>query len=158
VIIHSGYDAEPHKIRALHSGADDYVVKGTGMKELLARAGASIRRSQSLARPTHTPLFEDAVLRVDFVSQRVSLRGRPLELTPTEFRLLETLVSAHGHTFSAEELVKTVWGPAYDTPGLVKWHIVRLRKKLGDDNRKPKLIVTRWGYGYAYERQERTTT
>ncbi len=153
VIVHSGTEAEKEKVLAFQSGADDYIVKGTGLRELIARASASLRRSRAAPDRTARRVFEDAALCIDFESQNVTLHGRLLGLTPIEYRLLSTLAAAPGWTFSAADLMQAVWGPEYQTSGLVKWHIMRLRKKIEEDYRKPGLIVTRWGFGYAYVKQ-----
>ncbi len=151
LIVHSGLAGEMGKVESLRVGADDYVVKGTSLRELIARARASIRRAggTTVALATQSP-YRDAVMTIDFSEQVVSIRGVPVQLTPIEYQLLSMLVANPGKTFRAVELLKEVWGPEYATAALVKWHIGRLRKKVELDPKTPDLIVTRWGYGYAY--------
>jgi DNA-binding response OmpR family regulator len=155
VIILSAVDDEAQKIHALAIGADDYVVKGAGMGELLARVAASLRRVQLSRAERSSSHYADAVLEVDFAKQAVSVGGRSIELTPIEFKLLSELVRHEGRPLSSNELLETVWGKGYETDSLVKWHISRLRRKLGAAMGRPEMdmIVTRRGYGYAYLEQ-----
>lgn len=150
VIIHSGLDRESGKIEAFQSGADDYVVKGTGMRELVARARANLRRVRDASPADKPAVYRDGAIEIDHSAQTVTLRGSPVTLTPIEFRLLSTLAADPGRTFPAADLLSAVWGPEYATPALVKWHIGRLRKKIELDPVRPELIITRWGYGYSY--------
>jgi DNA-binding response OmpR family regulator len=156
VIILSAVEDEAQKIYALTIGADDYVVKGTGIGELLARISACIRR-QELNRTTSAQLgYADAALEIDFSRHLVRVGGKNLELTPIEFKLLAELVKHEGRPLSSNELLDAVWGPGFETDSLVKWHISRLRRKLSTAMRKPEMdvIVTRRGYGYAYLEQQ----
>jgi DNA-binding response OmpR family regulator len=155
VIILSAVDDEAQKIHSLTIGADDYIVKGAGIGELLARIRACIRRVQINRTERKSTHYSDAVLQVDFTKQAVKVNGRDIELTPIEFRLLSELVRHEGRPLSSAELLETVWGKGYETDSLVKWHISRLRRKLGAAMRRPDMdmIVTRRGYGYAYLEQ-----
>ena len=151
VIIFSAVGSEEEKLAAFDRGADDYVVKGVGMNELMARVAAALRRSQTSAGEAAAPeTYADAVLHLDFTRRAVVVRGEAVDLTPTEFDLLATLVRSQGRPFMAEELLRTVWGPEYDTGDLVKWHIAHLRGKIEEDRERPKLVVTRRGFGYVY--------
>ena len=155
VIILSAVDDEAQKIYALTIGADDYVVKGTGVGELVARVKACIRRQElNRASPSQSG-YSDASLEIDFSRHIASVRGKNLELTPIEFKLLTELVKHEGRPLSSDELLDSVWGPGFKTDSLVKWHISRLRRKLGGAMRRPEMdvIVTRRGYGYAYLEQ-----
>ncbi len=155
IIILSAVDDEAQKIHALTIGADDYIVKGTGIGELLARIKASLRRvrlNRATGSSTH---YSDAMLEVDFTRQAVSVNKRSVELTPIEFKLLAELVRHEGQPLSSNELLEAVWGTGYETDSLVKWHISRLRRKLSSAMNRPEMgmIVTRRGYGYAYLEQ-----
>lgn len=155
VIFLSAVDDEAQKIHALTIGADDYVVKGASMGELLARVSASLRRVHLDRTERSSTHYSDAVLEVDFAKQAVSVGGRAIELTPIEFKLLGELVRHEGRPLSSNELLETVWGKGYETDSLVKWHISRLRRKLSVAMGRPEMdmIVTRRGYGYAYLEQ-----
>ena len=155
VIMLSAMDDEAQKIHALTVGADDYVVKGAGMGELLARVAASLRRVQLSRSDKSSTHYSDAALSVDFTKQAVSVGGKSIELTPIEFKLLAELVRHEGRPLSSNELLEAVWGRGYETDSLVKWHISRLRRKLGTAMGRPEMdmIVTRRGYGYAYLEQ-----
>ena len=149
VIMYSALGSEAEKVKAFDKGADDYIVKGTGMGEVMARIAAVMRRSN--ATPVRAPdTYVDAVLNIDFTSQTVAVRGEPTELTPTEYKLLTMLVGQKGRPVPAEQLLHGVWGQEYSTDELVKWHVGHLRRKIELDPSSPKLIVTRRGYGYVY--------
>lgn len=155
IIILSANDDEAQKIHALTIGADDYVVKGAGIGELLARIKASLRRVRLNRASGSSTHYSDALLEVDFTRQAVNVNGRAVELTPIEFKLLAELVRHEGQPLSSNELLEAVWGTGYETDSLVKWHISRLRRKLGTAMNRPEMgmIVTRRGYGYAYLEQ-----
>ena len=149
VIMYSALGSEAEKVEAFQKGADDYIVKGTGMGEVMARIAAVMRRSNAI--PTElSETYVDEVLNINFNSQTVSVRGNPIDLTPTEYKLLTTLVSQKGRPIPAEQLLHGVWGREYDSDELVKWHVGHLRRKIELDPSSPKLIVTRRGYGYVY--------
>lgn len=155
VIILSAVDDEAQKIYALTIGADDYIVKGAGIGELLARVKASLRRVRLNRNSRSSTHYSDALLEVDFTRQAVLVNKRQIELTPIEFKLLAELVRHEGQPMSSNELLEAVWGTGYETDSLVKWHISRLRRKLGTAMNRPDMdmIVTRRGYGYAYLEQ-----
>jgi DNA-binding response OmpR family regulator len=144
---------EREKVWAFERGADDYVVKGTGMGEMMARIAASLRRSKTPAPSAPVSKFTDDVISMDFASSTVEVRGTPVELTPTEFKLLSLLVRNKGKPVPAERLLHGVWGREYDTEELVKWHIGHLRQKIEEDPAHPRLVVTRRGFGYVYLEQ-----
>ncbi len=155
IIILSAVEDEAQKIHALTVGADDYVVKGAGMGELLARIKASLRRVRLNRAKGSSTHYSDGLLQVDFTRQAVTVNNRTLELTPIEFKLLAELVRHEGQPMSSNELLEAVWGTGYETDSLVKWHISRLRRKLSSamDRNEMGTIVTRRGYGYAYLEQ-----
>ena len=150
VLMLSGMDAEDRKIEALRAGADDYIVKGIGIGELMARVEASIRRTRS-ARSAAPRRFSDGALDVDFTSQVVRSGNGEVQLTPIEYRLLMELIKAEGTPVPASQLLANVWGPEYETDNLVKWHMSRLRRKLEDLPGAQGLIMTRRGFGYVYQ-------
>jgi len=150
VIVFSAVGSEEEKLAAFSRGADDYVVKGVGMNELMARVAAALRRSQAPARDAAPETYADPILQLDFTRRAAVVRGETVDLTPTEFDLLATLVRSKGRPFMAGELLHEVWGPAYDTDDLVKWHIAHLRSKIEENRERPQLVVTRRGFGYVY--------
>ncbi|MCH8229298.1 MAG: response regulator transcription factor [Chloroflexi bacterium] len=149
VIMYSALGSEAEKVQAFDKGADDYIVKGTGMGEVMARIAAVMRRSNAVPGDV-SETYVDDVLNINFTSQSVTVRGEPTDLTPTEYKLLTTLVSQRGRPIPAEQLLHGVWGREYNTDELVKWHVGHLRRKIELDPSSPKLIVTRRGYGYVY--------
>ncbi|MGE5138258.1 MAG: response regulator transcription factor, partial [Rudaea sp.] len=129
--------------------------KPFSIRELLARVKAIFRRVESLAAPS--PMTEGGSLRkfgdleVDPQKRRISLAGKPVELTVKEFDLLDVFSSNPGRAYSRETLLELVWG--YQFTGYehtVNSHINRLRAKIESDPAKPKYILTVWGYGYRF--------
>ncbi|MCZ6539542.1 MAG: response regulator transcription factor, partial [Chloroflexi bacterium] len=149
VIMYSALGTEAEKVQAFDQGADDYIVKGTGMGEVMARVAAVMRRSNATPGDV-SDTYADEVLNINFTSQTVAVRGEPTELTPTEYKLLTMLVGQKGRPIQAEQLLRGVWGNEYSTDELVKWHVGHLRRKIELDPSSPRLIVTRRGYGYVY--------
>ncbi|MCH8116146.1 MAG: response regulator transcription factor [Chloroflexi bacterium] len=150
VVFLSGVEDIDQKVEALRAGGDDFVVKGGSFTELVARIEANLRRA---VFSTPTPIndrFQDGFLDINFITSEVTTNGAPIDLTPIEYRLLTELVTHIGSPVPPTELLERVWGPDYETENLVKWHMSRLRKKLGDNNPMSKLIVTRRGFGYVY--------
>ncbi len=153
VIMFSAMGNEREKIWAFERGADDYVVKGTGMGEMLARIHASLRRAKSPSPAAPIEKFADDALSIDFATSTVLVHGKSADLTPTEYKLLSMLVRSRGKPVPAERLLHGVWGREYDTDELVKWHIGHLRQKIEEDPAKPSLVITRRGFGYVYNEQ-----
>ncbi len=149
VIMYSALGSEAEKVQAFEKGADDYIVKGTGMGEVMARIAAVMRRSNAVPGEA-TDTYVDDVLNINFTSQTVAVRGEQTDLTPTEYKLLTALVNQKGRPIPAEQLLHGVWGREYNTGELVKWHVGHLRRKIELDPSTPRLIVTRRGYGYVY--------
>jgi two-component system KDP operon response regulator KdpE len=149
VIILSVRDAQHDKVAALDAGADDYVTKPFAMEELLARARVALRRY----RPDEaaSPILDFGALRVDLARRLVTSRGEALHLTPTEYALLEALVSNPGKLLTHQWLLRKVWGQGYGTETTyLRTYVRALRKKLGDDASTPELIVTEPGVGYRW--------
>lgn len=140
---------ELDKVRGLKSGADDYVTKPFGRQELLARVEALLRRTSG--PPEVRPAYRDAIVMVDYVSREVTVAGRPVQLTPLEFKLLSAFVRHPNETLARDRLLELVWG---DTEGFggdqVKLYVGYLRRKLGWDAAAPSPIETVRGFGYRY--------
>ena len=135
------------KVEALNIGADDYLVKPFHFDELTARINALIRRSgQQQTDPDDLMEIEDLVINASQMS--VSRGGKPIELTPKEFKLLELLARAKGRPVSKQAISEQVWDINFDTgTNTIEVYINFLRKKI-DKGRDEKLIHTRPGFGY----------
>jgi DNA-binding response OmpR family regulator len=148
VLMLTARTGELDKVRGLRGGADDYVTKPFGRQELLARIEALLRRTSG--PPQMRPAYEDPGLRIDFRSREVIAGGRPVQLTPLEFRLLSAFVSHPNETLGRERLLELVWG---DPEGLgvdqVKLYVGYLRRKLGWDAAASPIETVR-GFGYRY--------
>jgi DNA-binding response OmpR family regulator len=148
-------DEEMDKVLGLELGADDYVVKPYSLRELLSRIRALLRRvygDLSTAAQGEPVTFDDVV--VDMERLQVFRRGRLVDLTPTEFRLLRFLVLRPDRPLSRDALIEGVWGydSAIGSGRTVDVHIRHLRQKLEDDPSNPRWIVTVRGIGYKFER------
>ena len=134
VIFISAYGRDETIARALEAGAEDYVVKPFSKTELTARIGAALRRR---AEPD---LFVLGELALDYAHRRVTLGGRKLELTATEYELLRVLSLGAGRVATYDALLRQVWsGRSHANPKLVRAYVQRLRRKLGDDTSQPTL-------------------
>jgi len=145
-------DTESDKVLGLESGADDYVAKPFGIREMLARVGAILRRSEraeAAVDPSRRAQSPDVVLDAD--RRNAIVRGAPVELTRQEFDLLYLLVSRPGIVFSRAALLSKVWSDdVYVTERTVDSVISRLRRKIERDAQDPDLILTAWGVGYKF--------
>jgi DNA-binding response OmpR family regulator len=129
VLMLTAHGGELEKVRGLQAGADDYVTKPFGRQELIARIGALLRRAAT-APAASTDTYHDAVLRIDFASGLVEVRGERVQLTPVERRLLSSLVRNPGQTLSREMLLEAVWGNGTVGVDQVKLNVGTLRRKL----------------------------
>jgi two-component system, OmpR family, KDP operon response regulator KdpE len=142
-------NTERDKVQALDAGADDYVVKPFGAEELMARIRAALRR----AAPVEAlPPFVSADLTIDFENRVVTVKGRPVRLTPKEFQLLYALVANQGKALGHRRLLQAVWGPDYgEEMEYLRVFINQLRKKIEPDPRQPRYIHTEPWVGYRFE-------
>jgi two-component system KDP operon response regulator KdpE len=148
VIMLTVRDDELSKVQGLELGADDYVIKPFSHLELLARVRAVLRRAQSLPLAQEHP-FTSGDIHVDFVRRELSVRGQPVPLTGTEYRLLYHLVRNAGRVMTHEALLARVWGREYtDEISYLKSYISRLRNKLESDPHNPEYILTEYSVGY----------
>jgi two-component system KDP operon response regulator KdpE len=149
VIVLSVRESQADKVAALDVGADDYVTKPFGMEELLARTRAALRRS-GVDEPAE-PVLVYGALAIDLPRRLVTRDGAQVHLTPTEYGLLEALVTNPGKLLTHEWLLRRVWGQGYGTETTyLRTYVRALRKKLGDDASAPALIVTEPGVGYRW--------
>jgi two-component system KDP operon response regulator KdpE len=146
ILVLSAVGDEREKVRALDAGADDYVTKPFGTDELLARLRAVMRRA---AEDEVEPAITVGDLVVDVAGHRVTRAGQEIHLTPIEFDLLRTLALHRGKLVTHKQILRTVWGPAYETEThYLRVHFAHLRAKLEPDPSHPKYIVTDPGVGY----------
>ncbi|CAM4525444.1 DNA-binding response OmpR family regulator [Paenibacillus endophyticus] len=156
IIFLSAKATDLDKITGLIRGADDYMTKPFNPMELVARVNAQLRRfiqlNPSKADPADTSVLAAGGIVIHPKQRTAFLYGNPVELTPKEFDILVVLASHPKKVFSTEHLFQQVWGEAYYEGGnnTVMVHIRTLRKKLGEDQNKNKLIKTVWGVGYAF--------
>jgi two-component system, OmpR family, KDP operon response regulator KdpE len=145
ILVLSAIGEEAQKVRALEAGADDYVTKPFGPKELVARLRAALRRAPGGG---DEPVVELEGLRVDLAARAVSRDGEQIHLTPTEFKLLGTLVRNRGRLMTHRALLTEVWGPSWaqDTATL-RTHVANLRRKI-EGPEGEQLIRTDPGVGY----------
>jgi DNA-binding response OmpR family regulator len=146
IIMLTAKTSEADKLRGFQLGVDDYVTKPFSFAELVARIQAVIGRVQSERKETGYIAHGEILL--DMKKFQASLGNRTLELTPTEFRLLEVLVERKGKVASDEDLMKEVWGGNRNDPALVRRYILMLRKKLEPDPSNPVWLRTVRGFGY----------
>jgi DNA-binding response OmpR family regulator len=145
VIMLTARSGELDRVRGLRSGADDYVAKPFGGQELLARVDVVLRRARR-AFPDD-PVYDDGRLHVDLARCRVAVAGRPVELTPREFKLLAVLVRHPDEVLSAERLLELVWGDRRAaSPDEVRTYVSYVRRKLAPESP----IETVRGFGYRY--------
>jgi DNA-binding response OmpR family regulator len=138
---------ETDRIVGLEMGADDYVTKPFSPRELVARVHAVLRRTQRAPEPTQ--IFRTGRLVLDRTTHIVTLSSQPVDLTPTEFNLLETLLAAPGRAFSRAELLEAVQGIAFEAyERTVDAHIKNLRRKIEPDPAHPTYVLTVRGVGY----------
>jgi two-component system, OmpR family, alkaline phosphatase synthesis response regulator PhoP len=153
ILMLTARDAESDKVVGLESGADDYVAKPFGIRELLARVEALLRRQRRAGEVTATATARIAAgdVALDVEKRQATVRGEPVELTRQEFDLLALLAGRPGMVFSRAALLQQVWrGDAYVTERTVDTVVSRLRRKIETDAQNPTMILTAWGVGYKF--------
>jgi two-component system KDP operon response regulator KdpE len=150
IVVLSARRDQSDKVSALDAGADDYLTKPFGIEELLARLRAAERRGGAAVESgvVHTDAFD-----VDLGRKRVTgADGSTIHLTPTEWGVLEVLVRADGLLVSGQELLREVWGPAYETQtNYLRVYLAQLRHKLEPDQGRPRYLITAPGLGYRFD-------
>ena len=150
IIMLTARATDDDKLRGLDIGADDYITKPFNPRELVARVRAVLRRATPETPPAEDVRCGDLV--VSFMRHEARVAGRPANLTPTEFRLLEALIREPGRAFSRTELLDRVFG--YDYEGIertIDVHVMNLRRKIEPNTAAPRYIVTVPGLGYRFE-------
>jgi two-component system KDP operon response regulator KdpE len=149
IIVLSARGQERDKVAALDAGADDYVAKPFGADELLARVRVALRHASGAAREGAEARFAVGGLEVDLARRQVRRDGAEIHLTPTEYRLLTTLVRHAGKVLTHRQLLAEVWGPSHaEEAHYLRVYMAQLRRKLEDDPARPRYLLTEPGVGY----------
>jgi len=152
IVLLTAKDREGDIVHGLEVGADDYITKPFSHRELMARIDAVLRRARTVTFNGQAGFFRTGDLTVDFARRQAIIRRKRLELTPKEYDVLEHLARNAGQVLSHEALLAKVWGPQYrDEPQYLKTYIYRLRKKIEENPRRPRYIVSHYGTGYRLE-------
>jgi len=152
IIILSAREQENDKIKALDSGADDYLTKPFGVGELLARirVAGRHRRLQQSGRDQAEFVAEN--LRIDYSRRRVFLDNRELSLTPIEYRLIAFLTQHAGKVITHRQLLKEIWGPSHiEQTQYLRVYMTQLRRKIEKDPARPKFLINEPGVGYRFK-------
>jgi DNA-binding response OmpR family regulator len=155
ILVMSHRHDERSVVRALELGADDYLRKPFEVPVLLAKMRTLLRRNGQDV-PGESLVYNDGRLLIDLDKRHVEVRGRPIQLTPTEFRLLSTLLRNVGRVVSHEELIREVWGMEESASlASLKVYIHYLRRKIEERPREPYYLLAEWGIGYRFREPNR---
>ncbi|MER5475882.1 response regulator [Streptomyces sp. NPDC002734] len=152
ILVLSARDASAEKVAALDAGADDYITKPFSMDELLARLRAAVRRKEAAPPESGTAVVETDAFSVDLMAKKAAKAGQDVRLTPTEWHLLEILVTHPGRLVGQQQLLREVWG-AYSSrkTNYLRVYMAQLRRKLEADPSRPRHLITEPGMGYRFE-------
>lgn len=154
VLMISARGEEVDKVRGLELGADDYITKPFGYMELSARIKAIVRRAQSLPPISGGGRFDAGPLAINYATHQVMLHGRPVKLTPIEYKLLYQLTRSAGQVLLHDQLLTKIWGPEYlGELDYLRIYVRRLREKLEENPQQPAYILTERGLGYRFAEQ-----
>ncbi|WP_045174104.1 response regulator [Anaerocellum danielii] len=146
IIVLSVREQENDKIMALDSGADDYVTKPFGMRELLARIRTALRHRTMVTPQTSIELDD---LKIDLATRKIMVGEKEVKLTPTEYEILKILALNAGKVVYHKQLLKEVWGPMYENEvHYLRIYIAQIRKKIEADPSRPRHLITEPGVGY----------
>ncbi|MDX2681647.1 response regulator [Streptomyces sp. NY05-11A] len=152
ILVLSARTASEEKVAALDAGADDYVTKPFSMNELLARLRAAVRRTETVPLAAGTALVQTDAFTIDLLAKKASREGRDVRLTPTEWHLLEILVTNPGRLITQKQLLQEVWGvSSRDKTNYLRVYMAQLRRKLEADPAHPRYLITEPGMGYRFE-------
>ncbi|KAB3530207.1 response regulator transcription factor [Alkaliphilus pronyensis] len=153
ILMLTAKEEELDKVLGLEMGADDYITKPFGMRELLARVKANLRRNEITSTGKTGDIITSGLLSIDFNRYEVKKEKNVIELTSREFELLRFLATQAEQVFTREQLLKEVWGyEYYGDIRTVDVTIRRLREKIEDNSSSPKFIMTKRGVGYYFRR------
>jgi two-component system KDP operon response regulator KdpE len=148
IIVLSAYAEEESKVQALDLGADDFLTKPFGVKELLARMRAALRRASG-ARPSGEAVIAHGPIRMDLERREVAVEGRVVHLTPKEYDMLHYLLTHVGKLVTHTTLLRAIWGPEYaDARPYLHVFVGQLRRKIEPEPSHPRYILTEPGVGY----------
>ncbi len=151
VIVLSARGREEDKVVALDAGANDYLTKPFGVNELLARIRVLLRAAARDNGNRDSPVFEVGDLRVDMASRRIVVRGEDQHLTPTQYRLLVTMIRHAGKVLTHRQLLKEVWGPdSVREHQYLRVYVGQIRQKIEIDPTRPRYLLTEPGVGYRF--------
>ncbi|MEU6668693.1 response regulator transcription factor [Streptomyces sp. NPDC046727] len=152
IMVLSARQASGEKVAALDAGADDYVTKPFSMDELLARLRAAVRRTEAAPTAPETTLVETEGFTLDLLAKKAVRNGKDVRLTPTEWHLLEILVTHPGRLITQKHLLQEVWGvPQSTKTNYLRVYMAQLRRKLETDPSHPRYFITEPGMGYRFE-------
>ncbi len=155
IILTGKQKSEDDIVQGLDCGADDYLLKPIGNRELLARVRAILRRAEMPPSPETTKgtTYSDGFLTVDIAERKVIVNGERVKLTPREFRLFALLIENACHIFTHKQILEKVWGWEYtDDLDYVRIYISHLRQKIEPDHTLPRYIITESGVGYSFQK------
>ena len=151
VIVLSARDQEGDKVKALDSGADDYLTKPFGAGELLARIRVALRHAAPPGPDQGDAIFAADDLKIDFLKRQVHRGNQEIHLTPIEYRLLTVLVRNAGRVMTHRQILKEVWGPPYiEQTHYLRVFMNQLRKKIEVDTARPRFLLNEPGIGYRF--------
>ncbi|MFB7933882.1 response regulator [Streptomyces sp. NPDC056039] len=152
ILVLSARRASDEKVAALDAGADDYITKPFSMDELLARLRAAVRRTEDTPLTDETTLVETDGFTIDLLAKKVVRDGHDVRLTPTEWHLLEILVTSPGRLVTQKHLLQEVWGVSRSNKtNYLRVYMAQLRRKLESDPSHPRYLITEPGMGYRFE-------
>ncbi|MFE0516666.1 response regulator [Streptomyces sp. NPDC058964] len=152
IMVLSARQSSDEKVAALDAGADDYITKPFSMDELLARLRAAVRRTEDVPLAPETKLVKTEDFTIDLLAKKVVRDGRDVRLTPTEWHLLEILVTNPGRLITQKHLLQEVWGVSQSNKtNYLRVYMAQLRRKLETDPSHPRYLITEPGMGYRFE-------
>ena len=155
IVMLTARDDELDKLLGLELGADDYLTKPFSPRELVARVRAVLRRVDGASDRAATELIRAGDLTMDVPRMRAELAGRSVDLTPTEFQILATLAREPGRIFTRSQLLDAVHGVAFESyERAIDTHVKNIRRKLEQDPREPRHVLTVYGVGYRFSDED----
>ena len=152
ILVLSARQASDEKVAALDAGADDYITKPFSMDELLARLRAAVRRVEDVPLAPTTTLVTTDDFTIDLLAKRATRGGHDIRLTPTEWHLLEILITNPGRLVTQKYLLQEVWGVTQSNKtNYLRVYMAQLRRKLEGDPSSPRYLITEPGMGYRFE-------